>query len=55
MQNGSDTIAPGSITITEPKKGTVVAVAWLEANSTAIYSFRGSVSRQDWLADFQQW
>ena len=54
-QNGSNTIAPGSVTISSPQEGTDVAVAWLEQNSTAVFSFRGSTSRQDWLADFQLW
>lgn len=53
-QNGSDTIAPGSVTI-NAQAGTVVAVAWLPQNSTAWFSWRGSVSRKDWLADFQLW
>lgn len=55
MQNGPNTIAPGSVTISAQKTGTVVAVAWLEPNSTAVFSFRGSTSTQDWLQDFQLW
>lgn len=53
LQNGPDTIAPGSVTINEPTKGTDLAVAWLAENSTAVFVWRGSVDRQDWLADFQ--
>ena len=36
-------------------EGTVVAVAWLPENSTAWFSWRGSVSKKEWLADFQLW
>lgn len=52
MQNGPDTIAPGSVTINEPEKSTDLAVAWLPQNSTAVYAWRGSVDRKDWLANF---
>jgi predicted lipase len=54
-QDGPNTIAPGSVTISNTQVGTYAAVAWLEPNSTAVFSFRGSTSRQDWLADFQLW
>jgi predicted lipase len=54
-QDSNGCIGPGSVIINEPKKGTVVAVRWLESTSTAVYSFRGSVTRQDWLQDFQLW
>ena len=54
IQNGANTIAPGSQTISV-EEGTVVAVAWLPQNSTAWFSWRGSVSKKDWLADFQLW
>jgi hypothetical protein len=55
LQNGDNTIARGSTTIADEKEGTRVAVAWLPDNSTAWFSWRGSVSRKDWLADFQLW
>ncbi|EIE24481.1 alpha/beta-hydrolase [Coccomyxa subellipsoidea C-169] len=51
-KNGPDTIAPGSVTINEPEKSTDLAVAWLPQNSTAVYAWRGSVDRKDWLANF---
>ena len=54
VQSGANTIAPGSQTISVDE-GTVVAVAWLPENSTAWFSWRGSVSKKDWLADFQLW
>ena len=54
MQSGPNTIAPGSVTI-NAQAGTVVAVGWLPENSTAWFSWRGSVSKKDWLADFQLW
>ena len=54
VQSGANTIAPGSQTISVDQ-GTVVAVAWLPENSTAWFSWRGSVSKKDWLADFQLW
>ena len=43
------------MTVSNNKVGTYVALAWLEQNSTAVFSFRGSTSREDWLADFQLW
>ncbi|BDA42896.1 probable lipase at C-terminar half [Coccomyxa sp. Obi] len=51
--DGPDTIAPGSVTINEPTTSTDLAVAWLDENSTAVFAWRGSVDRQDWIADFQ--
>ena len=54
VQSGPNTIAPGSQTISV-EEGTVVAVAWLPENSTALFAWRGSVSKKDWLADFQLW
>ena len=54
MQNGPNSIAPGSTTI-NAQAGTVVAVAWLPENSMALFAWRGSVSKKDWLADFQLW
>lgn len=55
MQDGSNTIAAGSVTVNNPSSGTYVAVAWLEPNSTAVFSFRGTTSKEDWLKDFQLW
>lgn len=53
VQDGPNTIAPGSVTINEPMKSTDVAVAWLNDNSTAVFAWRGTVDRKDWLANFQ--
>ena len=55
MQDGPNTIAPGSVTVDNPDSGTNAAVAWLEPNSTAVFAFRGTVTKQDWLKDFQLW
>ncbi|CAL8467464.1 g7002 [Coccomyxa elongata] len=51
-KNGPDTIAPGSVTINEPTSSTDMAVAWLDQNSTAVFAWRGTVDRQDWIANF---
>lgn len=55
MQDGPNTIAPGSVTVNNPDSSTNAAIAWLEPNSTAVFSFRGTVSKEDWLKDFQLW
>mmetsp|Transcript_18367 Transcript_18367/g.55306 ORF Transcript_18367/g.55306 Transcript_18367/m.55306 type:complete len:738 (+) Transcript_18367:203-2416(+) len=52
--NGSNTIAPGSVTIGPVNDtGTQLAVAWNESSSTATIVFKGSTSREDWLTNFR--
>ena len=53
-QDGNATIAPGSRTVCAAYD-TQVAVAWLPANQTAVFAFRGSASAENWLSSFQQW
>ncbi len=54
LQNGDGTIAPGSRTV-NAAYDTRVAVAWLPANRTAVFAFRGSSTVDNWLTGFQQW
>ena len=54
LQDGNDTIAPGSRTV-HAAYDTRVAVAWLPENQTAVFAFRGSISAKNWLTGFQQW
>ena len=54
LQDGNDTIAPGSRTI-HAAYDTQVAVAWLAENQTAVFAFRGSSTAENWLTGFQQW
>lgn len=54
LQEGNDTIAPGSRTI-HAAYDTQVAVAWLAENQTAVFAFRGSSTAENWLTGFQQW
>lgn len=54
LQDGNDTIAPGSRTV-HAAYDTQIAVAWLPENQTAVFAFRGSISAKNWLTGFQQW
>ncbi|KAK9814603.1 hypothetical protein WJX72_008506 [[Myrmecia] bisecta] len=53
--SGNGTIAPGSITISNPDTATDLAVAWLPDQSTALIAFQGTTQKRDWLTDFKGW